>query len=475
MDSISFLLDLHDAFPVPFNKYLRFYISPTNFFISTYFQLFSRRTWIPWKSRKRPRRAVLKNGYKNVHRKKMGVIRRWRYLQDIFTTLLDCQWRFTLGFLALEFFGCWLIFALIWWLIAFVHGDLHDDHLPGRQEETGWTPCILNIHGFHSAFLYSLETQHTTGYGLRAITEECPEAIFILVCQCLIGMTLDSFTISIVFAKMIRAKHATNTVQFSKNAVLAHRDGKLCFMFRIGDLRMSRLAGVGVRAILVKTEQTQEGEILPNFQTELSLEADGGPSDLFYLWPLIMYHEIDTDSPLHDLTAPESMKNTKIEIIIVFDATVESTGVSIEAKSSYLSSEILWGYIFEPIVSFDVPANRYVIDWGKFDKTRPIDLEQIGEDDEEECDDPEKRLISKREDAEDSDGPIEELEDESLQPFPVESLIEDAKIDEDRFSCYEEPNIIGKIFSSHLSYENESMDHPDCTRIKSHSLPIAIV
>jgi len=37
----------------------------------------------------------------------------------------------------LEFFGSWLAFALIWWLIAFVHGDLLDDHLPDRQAESG--------------------------------------------------------------------------------------------------------------------------------------------------------------------------------------------------------------------------------------------------------------------------------------------------------------------------------------------------
>ncbi|XP_050308815.1 ATP-sensitive inward rectifier potassium channel 11-like [Anthonomus grandis grandis] len=334
-----------------------------------------RRTWLPWGNKKYPKRAILKDGHKNVHRKKMAGIRRWRYLQDIFTTLMDAQWRWTLQFLALEFFGCWLTFALIWWLIAFVHGDLHEDHLPLRQAETGWTPCILNIHGFHSAFLYSLETQHTTGYGLRVITEECPEAIFILVCQCLIGMTLDSFAISIVFAKLIRSKHATSTIQFSRNAVISRREGKLSFMFRVGDLKKSRLAGVSVRAILLKSKRTPEGEIVQSYQTELTLKADDGSNDLFLIWPLIVYHEIDENSPLRNLTVPELMKNQKIEIIVILNATVESTGVTIEAKSSYLANEVLWNHQFEGMVSYNKHSECYETDWSKFDDTRVVSAE----------------------------------------------------------------------------------------------------
>ncbi|KAJ8969260.1 hypothetical protein NQ314_001843 [Rhamnusium bicolor] len=108
---------------------------------------------------------------------------------------------------------------------------------------SGWTPCVLNIHGFPSCFLYSLETQHTTGYGLRAITEECPEAIFIMCAQCIIGMIIDSFTVGVVFAKMTRPRLTTYTIQFSRNAVVCLRDGELCMTFRVGDLRKSRLVG----------------------------------------------------------------------------------------------------------------------------------------------------------------------------------------------------------------------------------------
>ncbi|XP_066139910.1 ATP-sensitive inward rectifier potassium channel 11-like isoform X1 [Euwallacea fornicatus] len=396
------------------------------------------KTWIPWKSRKMPRRAIFKDGRKNVYRKKMSSMRRWKFLQDIFTTLLDAQWRWTLQFLALEFFGSWLIFALVWWLIAFTHGDLHEDHLPLRQAESGWTPCVVNIHGFHSAFLYSLETQHTTGYGLRVITEECPEAIFLMVCQCLIGMTLDSFAISIVFAKLIRSKHATNTVQFSRNGVISRRDGKLCFMFRVGDIRRSRLAAVNVRAILLKSERTREGELLQSYQNELSLKADEGPRSLFMVWPLTIYHEIDENSPIMDLTVPELRKGQRVEIIVVLDATVESTGVSIEAKSSYLSHEILWNHTFEPMVSFNREENCYEADWSKFDQTRVVNTHptSLDEDADNETESPEVELLV----AEQTDGKNElYLPLQFAEEFLKKRMIDSFEDEDDEFPIYQRP------------------------------------
>lgn len=47
--------------------------------------------------------------------------------QDIFTTLVDAQWRWTLLVFAMNFLLSWLLFAVIWWLIVFTHGDLNLD------------------------------------------------------------------------------------------------------------------------------------------------------------------------------------------------------------------------------------------------------------------------------------------------------------------------------------------------------------
>lgn len=121
-----------------------------------------RRSFRPNAVRKMRKRAVFKNGDCNILQSRISR-RRLRYLQDIFTTLVDSQWRWTLTIFAIGFVGSWLIFALIWWLIAFTHGDLENEHLPMHQADSSWAPCVLNIHGFTSCFLFSIETQHTIG------------------------------------------------------------------------------------------------------------------------------------------------------------------------------------------------------------------------------------------------------------------------------------------------------------------------
>ena len=56
--------------------------------------------------------------------------------------------------------------------------------------------CVYGVNSFTAAFLFSIETQVTIGYGTRAITDKCPEAILLLLIQSLLGLyepTLPSF------------------------------------------------------------------------------------------------------------------------------------------------------------------------------------------------------------------------------------------------------------------------------------------
>jgi potassium inwardly-rectifying channel subfamily J len=62
----------------------------------------------------------------------------------------------------MAFIGSWFAFAIIWYIIIYYHGDLEEDHLPDKQEANGW-----NMQNFASVFLFSIETQHTIGYGGR--------------------------------------------------------------------------------------------------------------------------------------------------------------------------------------------------------------------------------------------------------------------------------------------------------------------
>lgn len=231
---------------------------------------------------------------------------------------------------------------------------------------------MLNIHGFASCFLFSIETQHTIGYGVRTTTEECPEAIFVMCFQSIYGVMVQAFMVGIVFAKMTRPKQRTQTLLFSKHAVVCQRDGYLCLMFRVGDIRKSHIIGASIRAQLINSYQTKEGDINPQYVTELKVGTDACDNDLFFIWPMVVTHRIDDESPFYNMSAADMLQE-KFEIIVILEGTIESTGQTTQARSSYLNMEILWGHRFLPAVNYNSDRQGYDIDYSKFNETIAVD------------------------------------------------------------------------------------------------------
>lgn len=136
--------------------------------------------------RKTKRRALFKNGDCNIVLANVSKLRR-RYLQDLFTTLVDARWRWTLFVFCMSFLLSWLGFGVGWYLIAYTHGDLS----PENARNASWTPCVINMQTFVASFLFSVETQHTTGFGYRMVTEECHEAIAFFCFQSIAGLMIQ--------------------------------------------------------------------------------------------------------------------------------------------------------------------------------------------------------------------------------------------------------------------------------------------
>lgn len=76
------------------------------------------------------------------------------------------------------------------------------------------TPCVMQVQTLTGAFLFSLESQTTIGYGFRCITEECPAAIILLILQLVITMVMEIFITGTFLAK-VRAQQ--RNVQENKN------------------------------------------------------------------------------------------------------------------------------------------------------------------------------------------------------------------------------------------------------------------
>uniref|UniRef100_A0A672ZXZ9 ATP-sensitive inward rectifier potassium channel 14 n=1 Tax=Sphaeramia orbicularis TaxID=375764 RepID=A0A672ZXZ9_9TELE len=306
-------------------------------------------------------RFVKKNGQCNVVFTNMDE-KRQRYLADIFTTCVDIRWRYLLLIFCTSFMLSWLFFGIIFYSVSLAHGDF---------EETSMItmPCILHVHGFVGALLFSMETQTTIGYGWRCVTEECPVAVITVVIQSIVGCIIDSFMIGTIMAKMARPKKRNQTLMFSKNAVISLRDGKLCLMWRVGNLRRSHIVEAHVRAQLIRSYVTAEGEFIPMEQMDLNVGYDEGTDRLFLVSPLVIVHEIDKDSPLYNFRRAD-LEADDFEIVVILEGMVEATAMTTQFRSSYLAREIFWGHRFEPVIFED--RDRYKVDYARFHNTYEV-------------------------------------------------------------------------------------------------------
>uniref|UniRef100_A0A8D1GVA6 Inward rectifier potassium channel 2 n=1 Tax=Sus scrofa TaxID=9823 RepID=A0A8D1GVA6_PIG len=272
-------------------------------------------------------RFVKKDGHCNVQFINVGE-KGQRYLADIFTTCVDIRWR--------------------WMLVIF---------------------CLAFVLSFTAAFLFSIETQTTIGYGFRCVTDECPIAVFMVVFQSIVGCIIDAFIIGAVMAKMAKPKKRNETLVFSHNAVIAMRDGKLCLMWRVGNLRKSHLVEAHVRAQLLKSRITSEGEYIPLDQIDINVGFDSGIDRIFLVSPITIVHEIDEDSPLYDLSK-QDIDNADFEIVVILEGMVEATAMTTQCRSSYLANEILWGHRYEPVLFEE--KHYYKVDYSRFHKTYEV-------------------------------------------------------------------------------------------------------
>lgn len=310
-----------------------------------------------FKATPRKARFVAKNGTCNVAH--TNIREQGRFLQDVFTTLVDLRWLQMLIIFTMSFLCSWLLFGMIWWLIAFAHGDLDE-----RGDD--FVPCVTDIHSFSSAFLFSIEVQVTIGFGARMITEECVSAIIVLIVQNIVGLVINAIMLGCIFMKTAQANRRAETLIFSKHAVISVRNNKLCFMIRIGDLRKSMIISATVRMQVVRRSTTEEGEVVPLDQIDIHMDNPVGTNGVFLVSPLIISHVMDKDSPLYGLSAFD-LQHDDMEVIVVLEGVVETTGITTQARTSYVSDEILWGQRFVPTVSEE--DGMYAVDYSKFGNT----------------------------------------------------------------------------------------------------------
>uniref|UniRef100_A0AAV2KE80 Inward rectifier potassium channel 16 n=1 Tax=Knipowitschia caucasica TaxID=637954 RepID=A0AAV2KE80_KNICA len=320
------------------------------------------------RNRKKPLRYMQKDGRfpVDIHTSPGG----WcPYVTDIFTTLVECRWAWMFLMFSLSYILSWIFFGLCYWLIAHANGDEYneDDDL-----------CVYNVRGFTSAFLFSMETQATIGYGFRGMSENCIVAIIVVTIQDVFSCLLDTIIIGIVVAKMASACKRAQTVGFSSCAVVNLRNGVLCLSWRLGDFRGNHIVDGVVKAQLVRhIKQPMAGSLRMVYQ-HIEVEE----REVVLATPATIIHKINHNSPLYTL-GPEDIKQDTFEIVVSFTYTGDSTGMLHQTRTSFSPSDIRWGQRFQEMLK---PGKKhYKVDYARFNETNwvPVPMMSAEEYDRE--------------------------------------------------------------------------------------------
>uniref|UniRef100_A0A8C7WYU6 Potassium inwardly rectifying channel subfamily J member 16a n=1 Tax=Oryzias sinensis TaxID=183150 RepID=A0A8C7WYU6_9TELE len=282
------------------------------------------------------------------------------FVTDIFTTLVEIKWRIMFLMFTLSYILSWLFFGILFWVIAIAHGDVRDHHND---------PCVYEVRSFTAAFLFSLETQTTIGYGFRGMSENCMSAIILVTVQDVISCFIDTFVIGVAVAKMASARKRAQTVGFSNCAVISLRDGYLCLSWRVGDFRRSHLVEGTASAQIVHFTVHPTGKIDVTHEDLVILHRD-----IVLVTPTTVLHQIEPGSPLYKMTL-EDLRKADFELVVTFTYTDDTTGILHQTRTSYTPDEILWGHLFQEMIR--AKRNHYRVDYNLFNQTAKVHLPML--------------------------------------------------------------------------------------------------
>ncbi|CAF0831364.1 unnamed protein product [Adineta steineri] len=298
-------------------------------------------------------RFVDKNGHINTNYSSLEHIKNMH--SNIILFIMKSEWWIVLTLVLFGFVISWFFFAFLYFLVSIEHGDfvLNEEQQALLDNQTNTTrhysktereKCVQDVHNFLSALLFSIETQHTIGYGSRYITTECMGGILVLTLQSSLGYLLQVIVTQIVFTKLSRPKEKSQFVVFSDKALIVPRGKLLTMTFRIGNLSASQLIFAGVRLLMIRKRRTLEGEIIPHhiYDMEISHLRNG---QLFFPRPIVVEHIINSRSPLYGVQR-DTVDKEHFEIIAIIEGSFDYTGFSCHFRTSYLPNELVWGFQF---------------------------------------------------------------------------------------------------------------------------------
>ena len=220
---------------------------------------------------------------------------------------------------------------------------------------------ITVIERFLEAFFFSVQTLATIGYG--RISPNSFAANIVVTFEALVGLLGFALATGLLFARF-SCPHAK--IIFSHHVIIAPYKDITAFEFRIVNERSNELIEVNATVSLSRLEIVN-GRTMRKFYP-LSLERE---KVVFLPLHWVIVHPITETSPLYGITA-EQFNKADSEILILLTGVDETFSQSVHARSSYKTTEIVWGAKFRDVF-IESDTGKLSIDMKKIH-----DIERVG-------------------------------------------------------------------------------------------------
>jgi inward rectifier potassium channel len=178
--------------------------------------------------------------------------------------------------------------------------------------------------------------------------------------ETLAGLLLFALVAGLTFARFSRP---TALVRFSRQAVIADRDGAPCLMFRMANVRENRILEAEIQVTFIRTDVTREGESIRRFQ---DLDLVRNRNALFALtWTAI--HPIDSRSPIRGMT-PDSLRARQAVIVVSLTGLDETLMQTVPARHIYRAEDLRFGVRFKDVMKPMDDGLGWVVDASLFDE-----------------------------------------------------------------------------------------------------------
>ena len=262
----------------------------------------------------------------------------WR---DAYHWLLTLSWPRFILFLLGTYLGINALFALLY-------------HMGGGQDISDMRPS-----SYADAFFFSVETLATVGYGhLYPVTTY---GHLVCTAEILVGVFLLAVMTGLIF---VRFSRPNAHIDFSKTMAVSLFNGLPTLQIRIANQRKQPVAEAKFRIMLIRNEQTTEGETFRSFH-ELPLQTQ---SVILFPATMTLRHFMDEHSPLYGCT-PESLERSNARFlasVVGVDTTVHTT---VQHQTYYLWSRVRFGERFVEMTSAE--GSRVTVDYSRFHDTEP--------------------------------------------------------------------------------------------------------